>query len=486
MLTAGGASFAVLVLLVWWATRTEFGVLYAGMEPADAGVVIEQLKEENIPYKLENGGTTILVPRDKVYDLRLRLASQGLPQSGLVGYEIFDRNNIGTTDFIQKINYRRALEGELARTISTMKEIKAARVHLVIPEPRLFEEQQKEATASVTVKLGTGHTLSRKQTLAIANLVAASVEGLRPENVTIVDTDGNILNQPRESETFLSMTADQIELKRKVEEYYNQKLTRLLENVVGKGKVAVQVTADLNFDRVERTIEKYDPDNLVVISQERSVEEGTGESGGTSQKVEHTITNYEVNKTIERIVQDVGNIKRITVAVMVDGKYQLPPNAGKDATPTYVPRSEEELQNLREAVKTAIGYDEKRGDQIQVVNMPFDRTHLIAEEKAMRRMERQMFWQQMLKRFFLLLLVLGIGYGLWKIIGSFKTYFVPHTAPVLALETGEEGPMNLELPPEIKNNVRLQQTIATLTREKPDDAAKLLKAWLIEDEHERV
>ena len=480
--TAIGTILA-LVLFIHLATKTNYAVLYSGMDPGDAGAVVEALKGNGVSYKLENGGTTILVPQDKVYDLRLQLAAQGIPQAGTVGYEIFDQNSIGSTDFIQKINYHRALEGELARTICTLDEIKAARVHLVIPEKRLFEKDQKKTTASVTLKIKPGFTLTQTQIQSIANLVASSVEGLRPENVTIIDTKGDILSLPRDSNSMAVLSDNQMALKKKVEQYYASKLTSLLENVVGKGKVAVQVAADLNFDRVERTIEKYDPDNVVVISQESNVEENPASNGQPGGKTQHTITNYETNKTVERIVRDVGNIKRLTVAVMVDGKYVRPPAGGKNTTPKYVPRTEAELEQLRQAVMTAVGYSKERGDEIQVVNMPFDRTQLEQDERALQQMERRLFWEHMLKRIFYLLLLLGIGFGLYKIIASFRTILLPHMRPVLSLDSGGE-PVNLELPPDIKNNVRLQQTIASLTREKPDDAAKLLKAWLVEEGNE--
>ena len=485
-LLIGGSALGtilILVLFISLSTRTHYAALFTGLDPADAGAVVEALKADGVNYKLDNGGATILVPREKVYDLRLKLAAQGIPQTGTIGYEIFDQNNIGSTDFVQKINYHRALEGELARTISTLNEVKAARVHLVIPEKRLFERDQKEATASVTLKLKPGHRLTSTQVQSIANLVASSVEGLRPENVTIIDTKGNILSRPRDVNSAVALSDNQMELKKKVEQYYTDRLTQLLENVVGKGKVAVQVAAELNFDRVERTVEKYDPDNMVVISQEQEVQENPDSGASAGGRSQHTITNYEANKTIEKIVQDVGNVKRLTVAVMVDGKYLAPPNGGKGAEPKYVPRSETELEQLREAVKTAIGFSEQRGDEVQVVNLPFDRTQLEQEERALQQMERRLFWERMLKRLAYLLLILGLGFGLYKVVTSFKTILVPHMQPVLSLEPGGEA-MTLELPPDIKNNVRLQQTIATLTREKPDDAAKLLKAWLVEEVNE--
>ena len=224
LIVGTGITLAVFILLTSLATRTSYGVLYAELDVAEAGTIAQKLKEENVEFKLENGGTTILVSKSEIYDLRLQLATQGLPQSGGIGYELFDKNNIGMTDFLQKINYKRALEGELARTITTIAKIKAARVHLVIPEKRLFDEDQKETTASVTTKLRPGLRLTQGETNAIANLVAASVEGLSPDNITIVDSNGRILSQPQESKSLLAKTSNQIDLQNKIEQYYKIKI----------------------------------------------------------------------------------------------------------------------------------------------------------------------------------------------------------------------------------------------------------------------
>ncbi len=481
LLTAG-----VISALAVFATKTQYGVLFGGLDAAEAGLITAKLNEDNVKYRLENGGTTILVPKSKVYDLRLQLASQGLPQAGSIGYEIFDRNNIGSTDFIQKVNYRRAMEGELGRTITTMDKIKSVRVHLVVPDEKLFEADQKETTASITLRLKPGRRLSPRESQAIANLVAASVEGLSPDNVTIVDSHGNILSQPRKSNSLLGLSTDQVELQHRIEEYYIGKVESILESVLGSGRSAVQVSADLNFDQVERTKEQFDPDNFVIISQQKSSQVAEAGQGTSPDKTDNVITNYETNKTVEHIVEQVGNVKRLSVAVMVDGKYQLPPGAAEDAAPQFVPLSATELDQLSDIVKKTVGFSALRQDEVSVVNMPFDRTSLQADLVAMNDMERGDFWRTWAARVVYGVIIMLIGFGLWKFGKSFQTILTPRTrAPSLSLHAGADGePINFELSSDIKNNARLQQTISSLTREKPDEAAKLLKAWLVEGSHE--
>ncbi len=475
------SSVFFIVLLVQLSTRINYEILFSELDPTEAGVIVEKLKEQKVAFKLKNGGSTILVPDKSVDELRLELASQGFPQSGTVGYEIFDKNNIGTTDFIQKINFRRALEGELSRTISTFSEIVSVRVHLVIPEPSLFIEDKKETTASITIKLKPGKTLKPRQIIGVSNLVASSVEGLKADNVTIVDSHGNILSQPSSKNSSFALSSSQIELKRNVENYYSGKLKKLLENVVGKDKVAVQVAAELNFDRVDRTVTRLNPDDQVVISEQKNIRTSDNTNGGSPQKTEDVTTNYEFTRTVERVIQDVGNIKRISVAVMVDGKYQTPAGAGKNGKPEYVPLSDDELTNLRDIVKSAMGFSALRGDEIKMVNMPFDTTERDKITTELTNFEQKLFWEKTVKKAIYLLLFLAVLFVLWRIYKSYKMVFMPiPTEQELALEGGNE---NYEegLLLEKNEQVRLQQKVASLSKKNPPDAAKLIKAWLTED-----
>lgn len=471
----------LLVILVSIATHTEYEVLFSGLDPNEAGVIVEKLKEQNVSYQLRGGGSSILVPSSRVYDLRLEMAVQGLPQAGSVGYEIFDKNNIGTTDFIQKINYRRALEGELARTISILNEVKSARVHLVIPEPSLFVEDQKKTTASITLKLIPGRTLSIQQIHGIQNLVAASVEGLNTENVTIVDSFGNVLAEPTDSNSIYSLSAGQMELKRNVENYYAEKLKKLLEKVVGKDRVAVQVSVELNFDRVDRTVTTFDPDNVIVISEQKNTQANAGTNGEGQGKSEDITTNYEVSRTVERIIQDVGNIKRITAAVMVDGKYEIPAKAGKDAPSQYVPLTAAQLAQISEIVKSAIGYSSERGDIVKVANMPFDYSHQERERAELAEYEKKRFWETLIKKGIYGLLFFAVAFLLWKVIRSFKTLILPYIPHRYGELEAARSEMEMDLLQENKEHIRLQQTLANLSKKNPGDAAKLVKVWLVED-----
>ncbi len=484
-----GITLAVFILLTSLATRTSYGVLYAELDTAEAGTIAQKLKEENVDFKLENGGTTILVSKSEIYDLRLQLATQGLPQSGGIGYELFDKNNIGMTDFLQKINYKRALEGELARTITTIAKIKAARVHLVIPEERLFDKDQKEPTASVTTKLKPGLRLSQGETSAIANLVAASVEGLSPDNITIVDSYGRILSQPQESKSLLAKTSNQIDLQNKIEQYYKNKIESILENVIGSDRAAVQVSAELNFDQVERTAEQYDPDNSVIVSQEKNTQTGEGGNGKVPQKTESLVSNYESDRVVEHIVREVGNIKRLSVAVMVDGKYEIPAGSPEGTEPQYVPLNATELAQIENIVKNTVGYSDVRQDNVVVENMSFDRSLITAEAESLSKMERQLFWENWITRIIYGCILILTALGLRKFYKSIKPIFASksNSGPLFALDTpsaaGSSDPLNFEVSSDTASSARLQQTISNLSKERPNDAAKLLKAWLIEDKN---
>lgn len=478
-------SVLLIILLVRFSTNGNYEVLFSGLDPAEAGSIVEKLKEDKVPYRSESGGSKILVPSAKVYDLRLKLAARGMPQVGTVGYEIFDKNSPGTSDFIQKINYRRALEGELARTISWQNEIKSARVHLVIPEQNLFAEDQKESTASITIRLQPGCFISVRQIHGISNLVAASVERLRAENVTIVDSNGNALTQPLNSNSLLALSSSQIELKKSVERHYSDKLKSLLEKVVGKDKVAVQVTADLNFDRVDRTSTKYDPEDPVVLSEVKNVRSPAAGGNRTAEKIEDITTNYEISKTIERLVQEVGNIKRISVAVMVDGKYQIPvedPITGMAATqPEYVPLSDEEMEQLRSIVKSAVGFSSDRQDEVIVVNMPFDYSQKEEEKLALAEFEKRASLEKNVKLAVYLLIVLLVLFVVVKIMKFIKVIITPYLSEKNSSLPGLDDNIDIGMLKESKDNIRLQQIVSNMSKKNPGDAAKLVKTWLIED-----
>ncbi len=382
------ASIALVVLAFSWSQKEDYQVLFTNLSEADSGQIAGKLKELKVPYRAEAGG--ILVPSSKVYDVRLQLASQGLPQGGGIGFEIFDKTSFGTTEFVQKLNYKRALQGELARTIMAMGPVEQCRVHLAIPEKSLFvrEGEEERATSSVLVRLRSGKTLSGMQVDGIVHLVASSVEGLDSKDVTVVDTKGNVLSKP--SGDVAGMSASQFEYQGNYAKDIETRIASILEPVVGKGKVRAKVSAELDMSRVETTEEKFDPESQVVRSEQKQTEKSStvGASGvpgvtsnlpgkkaaastpsqGSSEKQNQTV-NYEITKVISRTVNAPGMVKKITAAVLVDGTY-VAQQGSKEMK--YVPRKEDELRRYEELVKETIGFTQARGDQVKVVNMPFE------------------------------------------------------------------------------------------------------------------
>ncbi len=381
--------FALLLTLLLWLPKQDYQVLYTNLSPEDAGSVINKLKEKKVPYQVKDN--TIYVPSDRVHELRLELAAQGMPSGGGVGFEIFDKTQIGLTEFSQRVNYIRALQGELSRTIRQLQEVQQVRVHIAIPEKTIFTEKEEHPTASVVLKLKPGRTLTREQVSSIVHLVSSSVEGLSPQHVTVVDQYGNLLSAPKNLEQFAE--ASHLEYKRNIEKIYEKNIQSMLENIVGKGKAIVRASADIDFSKVEKLEEKYDPETIAIKNEQRTQEKtlapqaggipgvlsnqpGQPQTGVTqgvqSQKQQENIS-YEVSKSISKILQSSGQIKKISVAVLVDGVYKE--EKGKKV---YIPRSDDEIKKYKELVQAAIGYNKERGDQVIVESIPFE---VIPEEK---------------------------------------------------------------------------------------------------------
>ncbi len=369
------AALALLIVLLVWTNSRPYDPLYSDLSQKDAAIIVEKLKERQVDYKLENGGRTITVPPERVYELRLEFARDGLPEAGPVGYEIFDNQELGVTEFRQQVAYKRALEGELARTIASIEQVEKASVFIVIPKERLFERDQKRPTSSVQLKLKK-RSMPRRMTIeAIAHLVASSIEGLEPENVTITDTRGRILSETRDPNDFLAQSSTRLEFKRKIETDLSQKALEVLEKRVGPGNATVQVTAHLDWSQVEKTIHEVDPDRSVPVSEE-IIEESTpvsGEGGnaGTSES-SNTITNYENSKTIQRIVEAPGTIRQLSIAVMVNNSEVTTTNPDGKQMVSYEPRSPQEIRQLERLVKSSVGFSNQRNDQFSIVNMEFN------------------------------------------------------------------------------------------------------------------
>jgi len=391
-----GVGILLLGFLLYLATSMSDGdmaLLYSDLELNDSGEVVSQLESMNVPFEVAQDGSTIRVPADQVDRIRLAMAQEGLPRGGSLGYEIFDESDgFGTTNFIQNINRLRALEGELARTIATIEQVRRARVHLVLPERELFSREEQEPTASVFLQL-TGGTLDANRITAIRHMVAAAVPRLEPEAISVVDDHGNLLARGPGSDPDDMMMATAEQLRREQEERLARQIEALLSRSVGRGRVLARVSVDMDFDRIESNAEIFDPDSQVArsttfVEEESSSSDGQGSdpvtvagnlpeaedlgavggagSASDSSRVEET-TNFEISRRVETRVREAGSVRRLSVAVLVDGIYSQTPEGEVE----YVPRGEAEMAQLAALVRSAVGFDAGRGDTVEVVNMRF-------------------------------------------------------------------------------------------------------------------
>tara|TARA_B100000989_G_scaffold286762_1_gene255737 strand:- start:2567 stop:4249 length:1683 start_codon:yes stop_codon:yes gene_type:complete len=387
---------AVLGFFIFLSSRLSTGgmaLLYGDLDPQDSGQIIQTLQSKNIPYDIKAGGKQIFVPGDQVLQLRVSLAESGLPGGGSVGYEIFDSNQgIGTTNFVQNINLVRALEGELARTIGAMRNVRGARVHLVMPRRELFSREKQEASASVVLQVQGSSRLNNEQVQAIQHLIAAAVPSMDPQKISVLDDRGQLLARGNgDSSSAAAGNAD--EMRVGFENRMRQAIIELLERTVGLNRVRAEISAEIDYDRVVENAEIFDPDSQVARStqtvqeNENSSEnddqdtvtvqnnlpetEATAAGTGTSaasqvSRTEETV-NFEITKTIRNRIKESGQIKRLSVAVLVDGKYI----ENDDGDKVWQPRAADELAQLETLVKSAVGFNEQRGDSVEIVNMQF-------------------------------------------------------------------------------------------------------------------
>ena len=478
------------ILIYSWARHINYSVLYTGLPADEVGSVVNELDRMKVSYRLSGDGTTITVPEEKVGEMRVRLASAGIPSGGAMGYELFDKTSLGMTEFVQKLNYRRALEGELTRTIAGLSEVAAARVHIVIPEKHLFVEDEVSPTASVVVKLRPGSALDKRKLNGIMQLVASGVEGLRPENVAVLDYAGNLLSPVGGSDPAVTLSARQLDLQKSVESYLQTKAQSLLDGVVGPGKSIVRVNAELNFEKVDKTIEQYDPDNLAMVSQESNEEtssdnstnsEGGGTGGQTTKT--NTITNYETNKTVQHIVAETGNIKRLSVSVIVDGKPGARP-AGEGAEPEFTPRPTEELDRLSTVVKSAVGYNPERKDDFQIVSVLFDREDFKEEQKQLDKLDKRQFFMDIGKKVFQVGLVIAALFILRRILKrammAIKNWAPPPPPKQVraSFPSIEEEPVEPILPE--RRKAKLSDQMGQVARERPAEIAKVIRTLMMD------
>lgn len=395
---------SAIIALVVWANRPEYELLYADIDPTTASKMVSDLKSEKVRYRLENGGKTILIPTESVSEWRLKFTEQGYVGDMISGYEIFDTNEIGMTTFKQKLNMRRALEGELTRTINQFPGVINCRVHLALPEEKLFEKET-HGKASVVLYLTPGVIIEDEQVKGISALVGNSVDGIDADAVVVVDSNGKLLSDSKGEQTVMGSTGNQWDLKNSVESRLQMKIQDILDGVLGYQNSIAKVSVNLNFEKIERTTEAFDPDKVVILSEERQTESSFGQDSAQYAK-ENVLTNYELNKTVEHYVSPTGGISRVTVAVLVDGTYIEEEDEEGEKQKVYQSRSDKELNQIAGLVKSAVGYMEERGDVVEIENIQFDRRAFDEDMEYFEKAETKALWASVINKGLLLVSVL--------------------------------------------------------------------------------
>jgi flagellar M-ring protein FliF len=475
---------AVVVLglfgVMYVVSRPDYTLLYSNLDPKDANAIVEYLREQKVPYRLGGGGTQLEVPSKRVYDLRVQLAGKGLPRGESVGFEIFDKMSFGTTDEVQRINYLRALQSELERTIDSMDAVEKSRVHLVIPPEDLWFEDQVSPTASVLIKMHNGGTLLPRQVDSIRHLMSSAVRGLTAERVTVVDTQGHVLSAAGESESLGGLSDRQITYKKKVEENFKSQAESMLAEILGPGKAVVRVTAEINFNQTLTERESYTPivgrQGLVRSEKQNMFESaqdaanGTaGGSAGTASNLQgyppasggaggdkatkknEKVINYEMNRTVERINTASGTIKQLSVGIFVDGKF----------TP-------EQLTDISSVISRGMGILPDRGDKLEVKAMPFNRKGLEEDKQLLEKSQREQFWMQALTRWLPLgALIIAACVFLMVALKNFRSLNLNDARGGGAAKDGSKG--SGEMSPEM---------IVALLKQNSGASAQVLKHWL--------
>lgn len=481
---AAAGVVAAVIYIAGLIGQYRYAPLFSGLAPEEAGAIVAKLKELQVPYRLTDQGTTIQVPRDQVYEVRIQLASTGALNAGGMGFELFDKTKLGVTEFEQQVNYQRALQEELRRTIVQLDEVEQARVHLVIPQKTVFDEEQPEPSASVALKLKPLARLKPEQVQGIVSLVTGSVEGLKPENVHIIDMAGHILNDQAGTDQVAAASLTQQQAKRAYEKELEKRVQQMLERVLGPGRAVCMVSADLDFSRTETVINAPEGQGVVVSEQVSREQGAAGAAGGAAGATgnfgyvtptpggnqgytrEDTTRNYQVGTRQETIVQAPGVLRRLSTAVVVDGNL--------------TPAKRQEIEQL---VATAVGFDAARGDQVTVSPLGFDNTYQkqLAEDEAKAAEAAKKAQQQRLLAYViagaagLLLLILG---GLVLMLRRRRRAAMPAAEGPLAVEPEEDqGPVK---PPPRRVDVQ-EERMRELARERPQEVAEIIKVWLKEE-----
>ena len=472
--------------LIFRGASTSYQPLFTNLSTDDSAAIVNRLDENGVDYQLGGNGNTILVPESEIHRLRLDMASAGLPDQGVVGFEIFDNSEFGTTEFERRVNYYRALGGELSRSIQSISGIEFARVQITPPEESLFLDEEKSATASVMVKLRTGYNMSAERVSAVKNLVASGVQNLPLAEVTVVDTNGNLLSQPTNNSDGQWSDPQNFAMQMEFESALKNDLNSLLTKVLGPNNFAVQVNANVNFDQRQAESKTYTPvvdDSGIVRSEEMNTEtqengvtggapgtdanipqyQGEGAAEGSSYERENTITNYEINERIEQHVYAPGEVERLSVSVMID--------QGTD---------EETIDQIRNAIAAAIGYNEERGDVLNISSIAFDDSLENAAQEAVAAQEaaerRQMYIYGGL-----ILLVLILTSAL--IIYLYRKKPSPETGSQVdvSVEEDEEEIDLFEPDADQKKRAKVKNELENMIHSDPENAAKLIRSWLVDE-----
>lgn len=514
LLAVSAMAVAVIVVSLMWATSPKYQYLYTDLNEQDASLVVQHLKDGRIPYRLTKGGSAVMIPEKNVYETRLALAAQGVPKGGVgEGFALFDKTDFSTSEFVQKINYQRALQNELANTIMSLEEVEFARVHIAMPKESIFIEDEKPAKASIVIKIKPGMQMGPAKVQGIVYLVEKSIRGLDPENISIVDIKGRVLYEGKKGSDSVALASDRLEFKKNIENQLQDRAQDLLEKIVGPNASVVKVSADVNMDMVKSVEDMYDPEIHVVRSEELKNQYAgtdketqgaagtpsnlpTGRGGpdavpGQGTKGSGTVVrNYEIGRNQTERIYSPGNVKKLTVSVVVDGTYK----EDKEGNRLFVARQASELKQIENAVKNAVGFDADREDLISVSCMPFsqDETDLAALSEKEKTKE---FIATMVKYGLFLVAVLLVLLMVVRPLLKWLTKSVRVVERVHAhergipaeereyLEGGEEVPQ-IEASAKSEEMKRAVQgkrkTIEHITKNDMNTATAVVKSWLQE------
>lgn len=538
LLTVGAVMIGLVAGFAFLASKVNqpaMGLLFSELSAQDSGQIVSKLEAQGVPFELRAGGSQVYVPTDRVLRLRMSFAEQGMPRGGTIGYEIFDRSDtLGATNFVQTLNHLRALEGELARTIGALGPVAGARVHLVIPRRDLFSRERQEPTASVVLRLREAGRLPRGQVNAIQHLVASSVAGLKPARVSVIDDRGNLLARGQadgdDSATTTASTAE--EMRRGYEQRLARTIEELLERSVGPGKVRAEVTAEMDFDRIVTNTETFDPDGQVVRStntvtetsdaQESSSTPGVsvtanlpdgdagaqqGKNSNRSNRSEETV-NYEITKIVKSHVREAGMVRRLSVAILVDGTTA----ANTEGKPAYTPRSAEELERLTALAKSAIGFNQQRGDTLELANLPFASVDApeASPPPSLFDLSRQDYFQiawilvsAILGLLVVLFFLRPLASGFYEVAisapsGAGNAPLLPNRAPPAPAQLapppsdGGIGGPQAEVPPGLEHMIDLDRVegrvkassikkIGEIVEKHPEEAVAIMRSWMYQE-----